>query len=275
MNKKHKLFVEDYLCHSKVVKMTGFGNDLLTSSHTGTNLDVSFLFDCEGLINHIRHNGILIINNIPIVDKKDDILITIASLIGKPFQDENQGPLIMDIRPNRKRIENINNHPAYETCSYFPLHTDLSYVDDPPDICCLYFINHDINKEARSFFCNINDVIKEIDGDIISELLKDEYEFNPPLHYKIKTPIRKSILSKVNDGYEIRFREDVIYACGKAHEALNILSKKMDAKKIEFLPEESSVIFINNKTTTHGRTSFVPTYSENFRLIKRIFINFR
>ena len=254
-----------------LLTLTDYGLDyvrfLLSNSNKLPSKELSRIF--KDVMTLSLNKGGLIIENLPKEIEPSVALKAFGMLMAQPVQYRYQGPLVMNITPDKSK-EGLG--AASNTCHYFDPHTDLSYVKQPPDIVGLYVVRQDIDKQSRSLFCNISTVVSSLNTEILEELLKPKYTFNPPSHYKKRTRIIVPILTPTKTGFGFRFRKDILLANDEPSRfAVECLYNKMISNMIEFYAKEGSIIFLNNKISAHGRTAFRPSYDAKDRLLKRIF----
>ena len=200
----------------------------------------------------------------------DQVLVYLMSLIGVPWRDQNAGPMVMDIKP-------VQHQMSVETTSYyswnnFDYHTDLQYVDDPPDFIAVLCVTPDAHGEGRSIFADIRAAAKDLSPQTLRELQKPNFIFKAPPHYKGGLVAHKPILDQDARGdFVVRVRFDRASTdTPEAEAALKELSAAFDKHHIEFLVNQNEAYLIDNRRIVHGRTPFLPTFSASDRHLKRI-----
>ena len=74
-------------------------------------------------------------------------ILDVARLLGDTelkVDKQLSGPTLMHLRYEAPKIQE-NQRPAYFTSDYFPLHTDLSYVEETPNFILMHCIFPDAN----------------------------------------------------------------------------------------------------------------------------------
>jgi len=200
----------------------------------------------------------------------DQVMVTLMSLIGVPWRDDKAGPMVMDIKP-------IRHEMSVETTSYyswnnFDYHTDLQYVDDPPDFIGIICVTPDAHGEGRSIFADIRAAVQDLSPQTLAELQKPNFIFKAPPHYQGGLAARKPILDRDTRGeFRVRVRFDrASVDTPEAETALKELSAALDKHRLEFLMGRNEAYIIDNRRVAHGRTPFSPTFSETDRHMKRI-----
>ncbi|PXW80424.1 alpha-ketoglutarate-dependent taurine dioxygenase [Nitrosomonas sp. Nm84] len=233
----------------------------------------SFLYKFRlQILDYIKSEGIVVIENFPCNSDSENVLNKIGSVIGIPIKYEHQYALIMDITPD---INNAGDLPGYNSSERFDLHTDLSFVENPPDIVCLYVVRQDINHDAESLFCNPEKILFRLDKSLLEELQLANYLFKSPEYFQGIIDIRHSVISKSEEKYHVRFRKDMMQSLTwKSYLTAEYFWNEIQENAIEYMPKENSLIFINNKTSMHGRSKFESSHDRNNdRLLKRLYIN--
>jgi L-asparagine oxygenase len=192
------------------------------------------------------------------------------SLIGKPWRDEKAGEMVMDIKPIQHEMTVATT--SYYSWNNFDYHTDLQYVDNPPDFIAILCVTPDAHGEGRSIFADIRATVNDLDAVTLAELQQPHFIFQAPQHYQGGLVARKSILEKDAEGqWLVRVRFDRASTDTPAAEAaLQTLSAAFDQHRIEFLVGKDQTYIIDNRRIVHGRTPFNPTFSDSDRHLKRI-----
>jgi len=220
------------------------------------------------ILDVIDHDGLVVISHF--TGDYDQVMVYLMSLIGAPWRDEKAGPMVMDIKP-------IRHEMSVETTSYyswnnFDYHTDLQYVDDPPDFIVIICVTPDARGEGRSIFADVRAAVNDLSPPALAELQKPNFIFKAPPHYKGGLVARKPILDQDARGeFRVRVRFDrASVDTPEAEAALQELSAAFDKRRIEFLVEKNQAYIIDNRRIVHGRTPFSPTFSDSDRHLKRI-----
>jgi L-asparagine oxygenase len=220
------------------------------------------------ILEQVDRDGLVVVGNFS--GDPDPVMVTFMSLIGAPWRDEKAGAMVMDLKP-------VKHDMSVETTSYyswnnFDYHTDLQYVDDPPDFIAVVCVTPDASGEGRSIFADIREAARDLSPQALAELQKPNFIFKAPPHYRGGLVARKSILDRDARGeYRIRVRFDrATVESPESAAALEALSAALDRNRIEFLVEKNQAYLIDNRRVVHGRTPFSPTFSDSDRHLKRI-----
>lgn len=216
----------------------------------------------------VDREGLLVLQNF--TGDYDPVMVYFMSLVGQPWRDEKAGAMVMDIKP-------IKHEMSVETTSYyswnnFDYHTDLQYLDAPPDFIAIICVTPDARGEGRSTFADIHAAVHDLRPEVIAELQQPHFIFKAPPHYKGGLVARLPILTKDSQGrWQIRVRFDrATVETPEAEQALQDLSAALDKHRIEFLVNKNETYLIDNRRIVHGRTPFSPTFSDSDRHLKRI-----
>lgn len=222
----------------------------------------------QQILEVVDREGLLVLQNF--TGDYDPVMVYFMSLVGQPWRDEKAGPMVMDIKP-------IQHEMSVETTSYyswnnFDYHTDLQYLDAPPDFIAIICVTPDARGEGRSTFADIRAAIHDLRPEAVAELQHSHFIFKAPPHYKGGLIARLPILTKDAAGHwQIRVRFDrATVETPEAEQALQDLSAALDKHRIEFLVNRNETYLIDNRRIVHGRTPFSPTFSESDRHLKRI-----
>jgi alpha-ketoglutarate-dependent taurine dioxygenase len=231
--------------------------------------------DCmfQSFFRNATRDKFVLIKNLPPINH-NLILMGFSSIIGDLIHYLGEGDLIMDIKVDQNCIDQV---PSYRNSKGMALHTDLSYFDNPPDAISMICI-HTGTQSVRSFYCNINDALALLAHQEIEELQKEQFIFQAPEHTIKKSEIGRnsprSILTIDENQYRIRFRHDLCQALStNGQRACDSLADAMEKTAKEFRYENSSLVLLDNRFLTHGRSGFTPDFSnERPRHLKRAYI---
>ncbi len=222
----------------------------------------------QQVLDIVDREGLIVLQNF--TGDYDPVMVYFMSLVGQLWHDEKAGPMVMDIKP-------IKHEMSVETTSYyswnnFDYHTDLQYLDAPPDFIAIICVTPDARGEGRSTFADVRATLSDLRPKTVAELQQPHFIFKAPPHYQGGLIARLPILTQDAQGqWQIRVRFDrATVETPEAEQALQDLSAALDKHRIEFLVNKNEVYLIDNRRIVHGRTPFSPTFSESDRHLKRI-----
>ncbi|MEH2004982.1 TauD/TfdA family dioxygenase [Nostoc sp.] len=217
--------------------------------------------------------NLLIIKNLPNVFHLWRIEALLGSLAGKIQHYREEGSHIMPIRENP---QDPCICPSYQNLIDFSVHTDLSYIDNPPNIMAVHYINDDPRESGCPTFCEAKTIATILSNKAKRELKKINFRFTPPQHYQGATSKPIPILSYEDSyGWSIRFRRDKLEYVNKTQPAVNAVNELLDSihqSVFKIKIPEGSFIFINNQTLLHGREGYKKELTQRTRHLNRMYI---
>ena len=202
-------------------------------------------------------------------------LTAICSEVGTPIGHDADGKIVWDIKAREPQkgasaviTYSEHNHEA-------DLHTDSQYNDYPEDYFSLLTLKRAACGGGESSLLTLSDILVELSDtpvgrEVLNILNETEFPFIVPAVFK-KDPekefefVRGRVINQ--EAHEIRFRVDTIEKA-LAHDpglctaaqvrAFNFFKNLVRTTKQtrHFFLNDGDLIFINNKTTLHGRSSF-------------------
>jgi len=238
------------------------------------NLMPTLCNEIRSLNNDTVSPGLLILKNLPSVADPRLLICTVGSLLGEVAKFSGEGDYVIEIR---ERETKAGQRPSFSNAREFFLHTDLSYVNDPPRFLLMHSIFNDPNSGGFSIFCDIEEALQNLSSNAVAELQKDQFEFPAPPHYRGTSYVRYPILAREEDDafWKVRFRRDNIHVLsnngmGALAELVHEFRKKIF--EVTLLPNTMAII--DNWSFLHGRTAFTKPGSTNqFRWLNRTYAN--
>ena len=204
----------------------------------------------------------------------EKMLLGLASLVGTvgiPVDELDAGPLVMDIKPEEPT--ELGMEISSRSATAFDFHTDLSYVQTPPDRITNLCIQPDINGKGRTIISDVRDCLFELSKRTVEELTAPRFTFIVPPRCRGGVLDQMPILTKNADGhFEIRVRFDKVAAnSDSASAAVTQLYEALHAHRVEFLLEKDSAYIIDNRRVVHGRTDIEFRGDGRERHLKRVY----
>ncbi|WP_332633586.1 TauD/TfdA family dioxygenase [Halalkalibacter flavus] len=212
----------------------------------------------------------LLLKNLP-QRKHDELLLLLTSLIGYPFAHVDEGKLVMANKPIK--TQDAQKTTAYFTWNKFDLHTELPYIQTPPDFISLYCLNN--VKGGYTYLSSIERALNLLSSDQIEELKKPQYIIPIPPHFGAdKIQQSKIPLLSSKKGYpSLRIRQDGLVSDTKeGEEAAQALQSALDMVREAIELEPGSLLIINNHLSAHGRAPFTPTFNNRDRELHRVYL---
>lgn len=197
--------------------------------------------------------------------------IELSKFIGKPIGHDINNKIVWDIKSNTSSENFIKTYSEHSHEA--ELHTDSQYSEYPEDYFGLLTLRKATCGGGLSYIITLDSILYELSllssGVEIKRILSEtKYPFIVPnVFKKVNTKEPEFNFGPILRENEIRFRIDTFEKAIEYDSNLcteEQLHAYKEFKKIvlnsllvkEFYLEEKDLIFINNKTTLHGRSSF-------------------
>lgn len=205
------------------------------------------------------------------IESSGSKFLDIASLIGLPISHDANNSIIWDIKSNPDSVSNIKTYSEHNHEA--ELHTDSQYSEYPEDYFGLLTLKTATCGGGKSMLLSLKDILNELQSlpnghELEHTLSKTDFPFVVPnVFKKIASNENEYNFGPILRPNEIRFRVDTCEKAIKANPEFCKEDQKLafeELKKLilnspstmEFYLKEKDLIFINNKTMLHGRTSF-------------------
>jgi clavaminate synthase len=191
----------------------------------------------------------------------------LACSYGREIDEELLGPKIMDLKYDFAKIKE-QQKPAYFTSDYFPLHTDVSYVPNPPKFMLLQCVMPDADRGGSCLLADCAaafDLLAEDEQAMLSrKLFRFAYPPNCPAGESSPYAIRNKNVWRFKYS-SMKFPDEVSVAVESFYEALQEIATEL------FL-ERGDVLIVDNHRIAHGRTAFHKPYpGDPGRHIRRLY----
>jgi alpha-ketoglutarate-dependent taurine dioxygenase len=225
--------------------------------------------------NSMMNEGFIVFRNFHFdlnnLDSTKRSLIRLCELIGTPISHDQNNSIVWDIKPNSNSNGLVKTYSEHNHAA--ELHTDSQYSEYPEDTFALLSLKKAQCGGGLSHLQSLVDVSRELnalpDGEkIINTLSSTDYPFIVPNVFKKGNSKEHEFnFGPILRQNEIRFRIDTFekaFDFNKSFCTDDQLYAYTQLKKIvtnpdnrmEFMMEPGDLIFINNKTMLHGRSSF-------------------
>ena len=206
----------------------------------------------EILLAGLDKTGIVLLRDID-PDSPDEML-RVGQMLGSiniGIDEELLGPAVMHLRYDSDKA--LKNHkPAYFTSDFFPLHTDMSYVPDPPRFMLLHCVHPDPEGGGISILADCNKVdslLPDPDCDTICQpIFSFLYPPNCPEGQSKPHAISGKNLWRYKHS-SMRFPEEATSAVERFNQGLSDVS-------IRLLLERGDLLILDNHRVVHGRTAY-------------------
>lgn len=237
----------------------------------------------EKILASLENEGYIIIKNFNVKSDLEEIksnFLQISKLIGDPVGHDLDNKIIWDIKSNSTSKSFIKTYSEHSHEA--ELHTDSQYSNYPEDFFSLLTLKKANCGGGISYILKLEDILTDLraldNGKELEKILREtNFPFIVPnVFKKNKSENHEFNFGPILRDNEIRFRVDTFEKaincdsslCSmqqiEAYKALkNVVLN--NTKTITFYLEEGDLIFINNKTTLHGRSMFT---DENRHLLR-------
>ena len=202
-----------------------------------------------------------------------DSLIAFADSLGTKdlsIDPELSGPLIMSIRydeikaPNRER-------PAYFSHDAFPIHTDMSYVRNPPRLLFMLCVTPDAAGGGLTVLSDCQSAWEPLLARHRRELERPQFRFRHPPNTQ-EGEIGEVPISEPGPVRRMwRYRIDSMTVPSSATEAVESFSEGLEEGSFQFRLRAGDLIVVDNHRMLHGRTAFDPAASPTPRHLLRTY----
>lgn len=226
----------------------------------------------EHVLSNLLKYGAIVLQDVDV--STDDSTLSVAGAIGslKLGIDENlSGPMLMNIRYDSTKTPN-GQRPAYFTDDFFPLHTDLSYVPNPPRFLLVHCLHPAPAGEGLTLLSDCAQAFDLITKEARLILASRVFSFAyPPGCLAGNSDVFPVYLDSPD--YNLwRFRkdgmsypEDAVKAVAEFQNALEKVSFKIPLKT-------GDLLIVDNHRVAHGRTAFGPDKDGQYkRHLRRVY----
>ncbi len=224
----------------------------------------------ESVLNKFRESseGTLVVRGLPL-GKEKELILLLTSTLGMPFAHSQESELVSTVRPKHSARE--SKDPSYFTSVKFDLHTELPYVLNSPDFISL--LCKDNVEGGYTYTSSINEALTLLTRESIALLQDPIFEIMIPPHFSHSDGFAppRPIIKKTENGFKIRIRFDQLKCPESVRYAVDELFVAINEVKVRHLLEPGDLLIINNNTSLHGRSNFIPTYQKKDRELHRVY----
>ncbi len=217
--------------------------------------NISEILDSEGLI---------VIQNTSVESNEE--IISLAQMVGLTelnIDEDLSGPQVMIIKKDPNKIK-PNQASTYFTSDFFPLHTDLSYVINPPKYLLMQCVVEDTNGEGVSLLSDCSKSFNILSSHSKQNLMQQKFIFPNPPNCKIGENIFP--IYSINDKV-FRLKNETMKCPKEFQPALTEFIEVLKNNIVRYLLKKGDTIIIDNHRLVHGRTSF----QSETRKLRRIY----
>lgn len=195
---------------------------------------------------------------IPGVRSDESGILQYARVLGSPELDipvQLSGPTVMHLRFDDKKAQDTDRQ-AYFTSGAFPLHTDLSYVSNPPRYLLTMCVTADESGGGITTLASIESAWQQLSSAHRSVLMQRSFSFENAPNTGVGV-CKNQPIHEANGGAGLwRFRLDTLIYPRDAAGAVQNLTRALERTVVEIPLECGDLLILDNHRVAHGRTAF-------------------
>lgn len=231
--------------------------------------------DAETLLVALAATGIVLLRNLD--PSSPESILSVANLIGTldlGIDEELAGPTVMDLRVMDSRVgrDKITpeEKPAYFTSNFFPLHTDVSYVPNPPEFMLLHCAHPDPGGGGVTLLADCDEAGTLISRSDRATLARRVFKFL----YPPNCPAGESGVHAIDAPKLWRFKHAAMRIPRFAEGAVASFHEALAEVTVPLFLERGDLLIADNHRIAHGRTAFNPAPNHGpGRHILRVYAN--
>lgn len=185
------------------------------------------------------------------------------------ISEELLGPRVMDLRFDAEKAA-AHQRPAYFNANHFPLHTDVSYVPNPPRFMLLHCVHPDPAGGGAILLADCDTAAPLLSPSDRSALQGNEFRFsNPP-----NCPKGVSGPFAIKTAGLWRFKPGSMFYPESLSAAVDNFYSALESVSVQLQMAKDDLLIVDNHRMAHGRTAFSPTEDGRpGRHIRRLYVN--
>jgi alpha-ketoglutarate-dependent taurine dioxygenase len=201
----------------------------------------------------------------------DDHLLRLGTMLGTidvGIDEKLLGPTIMHLRYD-PAIARENKLPAYFTSNFFPLHTDVSYVPNPPRFMLLHCVNPDPQGDGIYLLADCYAAMASLNDFEQTIIQKRVFSYS----YPPNCPEGQIQNYAIFERRMWRYKHSSMCFPNQAKSTLKRFNQALSDVSQQLLLERGDLLIVDNHRIAHGRTAFDPSATSNspVRHIKRLY----
>lgn len=210
----------------------------------------------ERIRQDLARDGFTILEDI--APSTDQQLLEIAQAIGSidtGIDIELIGPLVMELSYDPHKIHH-NQRPAYYTSEFFPIHTDLSYVRNPPRFILMQCVQPAGEGEGLTLLSDCSIAFANLPERFKNILSQERFCFSYPPNCPVGETEDLAVYQRMENKEIWRFRLDSMTYDDEFSEAVRAFHGSLNAITIKILLKRGDLLIVDNHRMVHGRTAF-------------------
>ena len=189
-----------------------------------------------------------------------DALLAWAERLGTldlGIAEELLGPCVMHLRYDPDKIA-LADQPAYFTADEFPLHTDVSYVPNPPDLMLMHCVRPDPHGGGLIQLARCIDALEHLKAEFVETLQSPVFSFL----YPPACPAGASEAAAILANGHWRFKFDRMKFDNERAAAVKAFYQALLQVSWTIRLQSGDLLIVDNHRMVHGRTAFANAVDE-------------
>jgi hypothetical protein len=165
--------------------------------------------------------------------------------------EELLGPRIMHLRYDPEKID-LADQPAYFTSDDFPLHTDVSYVPNPPGLMLMHCIRPDPWGGGQVLLAPCDGAQRMLPDEVMATLQQPLFRFR----YPPACPVGSSAPAAILERGRWRFKFACMEFAAEHAPAVNAFYQALLAVCETVMLQAGDLLIVDNHRIAHGRSAF-------------------
>jgi alpha-ketoglutarate-dependent taurine dioxygenase len=216
--------------------------------------DTSRTISKQSLLQALDIAGIVLLRGIE-ADSADEIL-RLGQMLGTidvGIDEELLGPAIMHLRYSAEKARK-NHMPAYFTSDFFPLHTDASYVANPPRFMLLHCVHPDPGGGGINLLADCDKALASLTERERGTIFRQVFNFL----YPPNCPEGQSRAYAIYESGMWRYKHSSMSFPQKFADDVERFNQALIDNSISLLLERGDLLILDNHRIVHGRTVYKP-----------------
>lgn len=207
----------------------------------------------------------------------EGMLALVGGVVGsiQSLSHQNEGRAFHDIMPIQAYSHKQTSGSSDVTLE---MHTELAFVDNPPDYLMLFCVRQDQRREAETHLYDSRFALDLLTPGQYEQLTTARYQFG--LDANITGDVEeKEKPFPIFDGPTarlLRYDIDLYKPSGRVFdEAFDALTQALLAMRVAIRLRQGQLVVVDNKRIVHSRSQFTAHYDGNDRWLKRALVRAR
>lgn len=206
----------------------------------------------QSLHEDLDETGILLLRDVN--PDSSDQLLKLGDMLGTMdigIEEELLGPALMHLRYDPAKAQKSNS-PAYFTADFFPLHTDVSYVPNPPRFLLMHCVHSDPGGGGVNFLADCDKALAALPVTEQAVIRREIFSFLYPPNCREGQSKAYAIFG--DDLW--RYKHSSMQFPRQSRSAVELFNQALTDISIPLLLERGDLLIVDNHRIAHGRTAF-------------------